>query len=279
MKRVRSSIASPVDADALAGRTIADFGEQWTRYAGNPGYYGSPALLADITGPLLSPSEISGRRVAEIGSGTGRIVRMLAAAGAARIVALEPSDSMLVLKRNTADLGDRVEYVQGRGEDLPGHGVFDLVFSIGVLHHVPDPRPIVVRAFEALKPGGRMLAWLYGREGNGLYLTLAQPLRAATKRLPHPVLATLCRLLDPPLWGYMKLCSYVRLPMHQYMNQHLARLSSNTRRLTIYDQLNPAWTKYYTRAEAFDLLAVAGFIDIRAHRRHGYSWTVIGTRQ
>jgi hypothetical protein len=77
----------------------------------------------------------------------------------------------------------------------------------------------------------------------------------------------------------MKLCSYVRLPMHQYMNQHLARLSSNTRRLTIYDQLNPAWTKYYTRAEAFDLLAVAGFIDIRAHRRHGYSWTVIGTRQ
>lgn len=278
MKRVRRSTAPPVDADALAGRTIADFGEQWTRYEDNPGYYGSPALLADITGPLLSPSEVTGRHVAEIGSGTGRIVRMLAAAGAARIVALEPSDSMPVLKRNTADLADRVEYVHGRGEDLPGHAVFDLVFSIGVLHHVPDPGPIVVRAFEALKPGGRMLVWLYGREGNGLYLTLAHPLRAATKRLSHPVLATLCRVLDPPLWGYMNLCKYVPLPMHRYMNQHLARLSPSIRRLTIYDQLNPAWAKYYTEAEARRLQAAAGFADIRLHRRHGYSWTVIGTR-
>jgi SAM-dependent methyltransferase len=278
MKRARTSTVPPKDADALAGRTIEDFGEQWTRYEDNPGYYGSLALFADITGPLLSPSEVSGRRVAEIGSGTGRIVRMLAAAGATRIVAVEPSDSIGALKRNTADLADRVEYVHARGEELPGQEVFDLVFSIGVLHHVPDPRPIVARAFEALRPGGRMLVWLYGREGNGLYLALALPLRAVTRRLPHPVLATVCRLLDPPLWGYMQLCKRVALPMHVYMNRHLVHLSSRARRLTIYDQLNPAWAKYYTETEARCLLAQAGFVDVRTYRRHGYSWAVMGTR-
>jgi len=50
------------------------------------------------------------------------------------------------------------------------------------------------------------------------------------------------------------------------------------RRLVIYDQLNPAYAKYYTREEAQDLLARQGFVDIRLHHRHGVSWTVLGTK-
>lgn len=50
------------------------------------------------------------------------------------------------------------------------------------------------------------------------------------------------------------------------------------RRLVIYDQLNPAYAKYYTRAEAYELLRQAGFDDVRLHHRHGYSWTAVGTR-
>jgi hypothetical protein len=50
------------------------------------------------------------------------------------------------------------------------------------------------------------------------------------------------------------------------------------RRLVIYDQLNPAYAKYYTQTEAEQLLARAGFSDVRTYHRHGYSWTVIGTK-
>jgi hypothetical protein len=56
-------------------------------------------------------------------------------------------------------------------------------------------------------------------------------------------------------------------------------MSPHKRRLAIYDQLNPAYAKYYTREEAAALLAAAGFVDIRLHHRHGYSWSVIGTKQ
>jgi SAM-dependent methyltransferase len=270
-------MAISADED-LAARSIADFGEQWSRYTENSGYYGSLELFADIVTPLMAPGDVSGRVVADIGSGTGRIVRMLAAAGASHIIALEPSEAMIALKRNTADIAGRVEYVHARGDALPGGGTLDLVVSFGVLHHVPNPQPIVRRAFEALRPGGKMLVWLYGREGNGLYLALALPLRAVTRRLPHRVLAALCRVLDVPLTAYVWLCGRMRLPMHQYMKNHLANLSPQIRRLTIYDQLNPAWAKYYTRAEAVELLTAAGFTDVRAHHRHGYSWSVIGTR-
>jgi hypothetical protein len=61
----------------LAARTIADFGDQWQRYTDNEGYYGDVDILEGTFGPLLKLEEIEGKRVAEIGSGTGRIVKML----------------------------------------------------------------------------------------------------------------------------------------------------------------------------------------------------------
>jgi len=75
------------------------------------------------------------------------------------------------------------------GELLPPSGDLDPVVSIGVLHHIPDPAPVVRAAFHALKPGGTMLAWLYGREGNEAYLAVAEPLRIVTRRMPHALLA------------------------------------------------------------------------------------------
>lgn len=258
-------------------RTIRDFGEQWTAYPENTGAYADRETLADIFGPLLSLDEVRGRRVAEIGSGSGRIVNMLLDSGVAHVTALEPSAAMEACRRNTAGRSDRVRYVNAPGEELPADG-FDYVLSIGVLHHIPDPRPVVDAAFAALKPGGRCLVWLYGREGNETYLRVATPLRALTTRMPHPMLGALCHLLALPLDLYILLCRYLPLPMRAYMNGVLAKWDRPTRRLTIYDQLNPATARYYRREEAEALLAGAGFAQVRLHHRHGYSWTAIGTR-
>ena len=149
-------------------KTIADFGEQWTRYTDNSGYYGSLALFADICEPLLSIEDVGGRIIADIGSGTGRIANMLLDAGAAHVTALEPSESFAVVKANTAERADRIEVIRGDGMAIPQDRNFDLVVSIGVLHHVENPGPIVEAANRALKPGGLIFIWLYGREGNGL---------------------------------------------------------------------------------------------------------------
>jgi SAM-dependent methyltransferase len=259
-------------------RTIDDFGEQWTAFQGNEGYYGSQELFSDVITPLATPDEFKGKAVADIGSGSGRIVRMLASAGARRILAVEPSAAMDVLKTNTAQLSDRIEYLQVTGDALPPKADLDWVVSFGVLHHIPEPAPVVRAAFHALKPGGRMLVWLYGREGNGLYLAVAQPLRRLTTRLPHATLTKVSSALQPVLARYAVLCESWSLPMRSYMRDHIARLSPEAQMLTIYDQLNPQYAKYYSRAEAENLLRDGGFVDIQLHHRHGYSWTVCGRK-
>lgn len=259
-------------------RTISDFGEQWTRYTENDGYYASLDLFRDICGPLLEHDELKGARVGEIGSGTGRIVKMLLAAGVDRVIAVEPSDAFDVLTANTADVAGKIDYVHGRGEDIPAGSDLDFVFSIGVLHHIYDPKPVVRAAYDALRPGGRVLIWLYGREGNETYLRFVEPLRNVTTRLPQPLLAGISHLLNVALAAYIPLCRYFPLPLRDYMTEVIGRFSWSKRFLVIYDQLNPAVARYYSRSQAESLLGEQGFTDIQLHHRHGYSWTVIGEK-
>jgi len=270
--------AKVAQTEALTQKTIADFGEQWVNYQLNPAYYGSVDLLADLFGPLLSLESVSNKRVADIGSGTGRIVNMLLDSGAAQVVAVEPSAAFAVLQKNTSRRSDRVMYINDRGEALPAGMELDLVVSMGVLHHIPQPEPVVAAAYKALRPGGQILVWLYGKEGNEYYLRFITPVRAVTKRLPHAVLNVACSLLCVALDVYIFGCRYMPLPMRDYMRNVLERFPRSVRRLTIYDQLNPAYSKYYSRIEAVELLARAGFTAVSAWNRHGYSWSVVGKK-
>jgi SAM-dependent methyltransferase len=259
-------------------RTIRDFGEQWTAYPDSEGFFGSAALFNDFFNPLVFDRDVAGRRVAEIGAGAGRFVNVLARAGAAHIVAVEPSAAFGVLREKTAAFGDRITYLNTTGDLLPGTGDLDYVFLIGVLHHIPDPDPVVAAAFRALRSGGKLAVWLYGREGNALTLTLVRSLRWLTRRLPHRGLDLSVGVIYPFFWCYMTACRWLPLPLAEYLRRVMLPLTPAKRRLVIYDQLNPEYAKYYTRAEARDVMARHGFSDVRLHHRHGISWTVLGTK-
>lgn len=259
-------------------QTIADFGEQWQRYTTNDGYYASQDLFQDICGPLLGADAFRGKRVGDIGSGTGRIVSMILDAGAAQVVAVEPSGAFDVLKANTAARADRIEYIRGPGEAIPADANLDYVLSIGVLHHIYDPLPVVRAAYAALRPGGKMLIWLYGHEGNEAYLRFVEPLRRITVKMPQPLLAGISHFLNLCLGAYIPLCRALPLPLRGYMNNVIGKFSWAKRYLVIYDQLNPTVARYYTREQAETLLTEAGFRNVRLHHRHGYSWTVIGEK-
>jgi SAM-dependent methyltransferase len=265
------------DMQKIDQRTIADFGDQWRRYTDNSGWYGSAELLADIIEPLVPVSEIRGKNVAEIGSGSGRVVAMLCEVGAEHVTAIEPSNAFSVLKENTSRLGKRVRCIHATGDQIPPDG-FDMIFSIGVIHHIVDPLPTLQAARRALRPGGKLLIWVYGLEGNTAYLAFARPLRAMLRYMPHIVIASLAWILEWPLRVHIFLSRWLPLPLKDYLQSVLRPLTADKRRLIIYDQLRPAHAKYYREREVCDLLEQSGFFDVKTHHRHGYSWTATGQR-
>lgn len=66
--------------------------------------------------------------------------------------------------------------------------------------------------------------------------------------------------------------------MHAYMNNVLAKWTPMIRFVAIYDQLNPAYAKYYTQSEVKNLLERNGFLNVSLYHRHEYSWTAIGRK-
>lgn len=118
-----------------------------------------------------------------------------------------------------------------------------------------------------------------GTRGNEIYLAVAKLLRLVTRKLPHWALQGVAGVLALPLSAYVWLCRYSRLnlPMRDYMLNVLDHLSYADRCITIYDQLNPHYAKYYRRAEVVELMQSAPFV-VDVHSRHGYGWTAIAIK-
>ncbi len=253
--------------------TISDFGEQWTHYTENRDFYASTEVLDSLFGPLLAKEDLAGKDLADVGAGTGRYTRMFHELGAASVLAVEPSDAVEVLERNTAGL-EGVTCLRATADETPPDR-FDWVFCIGVLQFIPDAEKALAAMGRGLRPGGRLFVWVYGKEGNRLYLALVRPLRAITRRLPHRLLDLLAGTLAYPAGWYAALCRALPLPMREYMRGYYSRLDHYSRKLVIYDQLNPTLARYYDRRELEALFDRSGFTDVRLHHRLGSSWSVV----
>ena len=263
----------------LESKCIEDFGEQWNYFTENKNYYASKDLFSDICGPNFPLTLIQNANVVDVGAGTGRITRILLDLGAKHVWSVEPSSAMQVLEKNTADFGTLVTYINTKGNDFKINQSIDLAFSIGVIHHIKYADLTIKNIYNNLKIGGKIVIWVYGQEGNLLYLCLVIPLRLLTRIMPHKFLLIFSSLLVKPLLIYSSFCKkYNWLPLSTYIINHLSKLGDEEIQLTIYDQLNPAYSKYYTKAQVLRLLKNAGFINISIHHRHGYSWTVVGDK-
>ncbi len=270
-------MTGPEPPDEEGSRTIADFGEQWTRFDNKEGYLGSVEQLSEQISPFFKTSDLAGLLIADVGAGTGRVAAQLVKAGAGEVVALEPSDAFERLRAVAAEHPGQITPLRLAAVQIPPRG-FDLVVCFGVLHHIPDPDTALRAFLHALRPGGQALIWVYGAEGNGAYLALASPLRVLTKRLPAPCLDAVVWALYPGLRVYMAIARVVPVPLHRYIRGVLSKLSRQHIRLTIYDQLNPHHARYYRREEILAEFAAAGFVQIESAHKNGYSWLVRGRR-
>jgi SAM-dependent methyltransferase len=172
----------------LAGESYAaSFGRQWNRYdVARPEE--DEATFRVKTGG--DPRELAGQLVLDAGCGGGRYARLLGAQGA-RVVGVDLSSAVDKAAALCAESPD-VAIVQADLLDLPvAEGAFDLVYSIGVLHHTPDPRRAFAQVARRVKAGGRLAVWLY-RRNTAPQEWLNSALRAVSTRLPAPVLEPLC---------------------------------------------------------------------------------------
>jgi SAM-dependent methyltransferase len=83
---------------------------------------------------------------------------------------------------------------------------YEVVYSIGVLHHLDEPRAGFEAVVRNTRPGGRFHCWVYAREGNAVVIALVDPLRRLASRLPWWLTKYgLATPLAVPFYAYAKL--------------------------------------------------------------------------
>jgi ubiquinone/menaquinone biosynthesis C-methylase UbiE len=103
---------------------------------------------------LVEQADLRGRRVLDVGCGTGTVATALAERAAARVWGVEPSAEMLAVAQGRVPRG--VGLKQGRAEELPfKDGWFERVVMSLVVHLLDRPRALA-EARRVLAPDGRL---------------------------------------------------------------------------------------------------------------------------
>ncbi len=224
----------------------------------------------------ITPLELSffkGKSFLDAGCGIGRNSRWPLEAGASSAHAFDCAEATVEVARQNLRAFPNCAVDCRSIYDLDSKDEYDVVISIGVIHHLRDPRRAVRNLVAALKPGGTLLLWVYAREGNETYLRFVNPLRSfVTSRIP-PWLA---RALAKPLTLLLKL--YVLLPHRQEYLRLLRERSFRHIEAMVFDQLLPNVSNYWRRQEVLDLVSGLPVRVLHMTHTHGMSWTLIAEK-
>jgi ubiquinone/menaquinone biosynthesis C-methylase UbiE/uncharacterized protein YbaR (Trm112 family) len=220
---------------------------------------------------------LRGRLLLDVGAGSGRHSYEAHRFGA-KVVAVDVGDAIHVARRN---LPADVITVQADAEELPFEdAAFDLVMSIGVLHHLPDPPRAVKSLARLVRPGGYVHIYVYWMPAQGWHRSLLRLVTAArrvTTRLPPPLLRTLAYPIAAALYGVFVLPYRIsrRVPRlervaHGFPLKTYADYPFGVCVNDQYDRFSAPIEWRFTADEVETMLRDAGFADVVVVENQGW---------
>jgi SAM-dependent methyltransferase len=242
-----------VSAEAYA----KSFGRQWNWFRGvqidsQNGTQDSDRRLQAATG--WRGADYTGALLLDAGVGAGRYAECAAAKGA-QVFGVDLSSAIDAAFENVGRLPN-VHLVQADIFAMPfREGTFDLAYSIGVLHHTPDPRAAFDRVAATVKPGGSLAIYVYDRYG----MFFSDLWRKITTRLPHRLMMVMTLAAIPLYYVY-------RIPFLGKILQTLVPISMSPnwreRWLDTFDWYTPPYQWKYLYPEIFRWFRENRFTDI-----------------
>lgn len=263
-------------------QTAKAFASSWNNLPAGSVY--TTAQFEDWMAPLAR-ADLEGREVLELGCGNGSLLVHACTWSPARIVGVDLGDSVRTARANVAQFAcatiEQADLVEYRSAG------FDVVYCIGVLHHLKQPHAGFASVLRNTRPGGRFHCWVYAREGNALVRLVVEPLRRVTSRLPWWFTKHLVATpLVAPYFVYAKLLRTLGeraprwLPLRDY-SLWIAQRGFAFFRHVAFDQLVTPQTCYLSRADLEDWLAQAPEVEPGSGYlilRNGNSWKFGGRR-
>ncbi|MFA6955310.1 MAG: class I SAM-dependent methyltransferase [Thermoanaerobaculia bacterium] len=166
--------------DSVDRKTADAFAASWNDLPAGSVY--TRAQFTDWFDPV-TPDDLRGRRVLELGFGNGSLLHHVAGCAPAVLTGVELGDTAGVTRANIpASYAGELTLIHGDLTRVDA-GLHDVVYCIGVIHHLDEPVEGFRAVLRHVADGGCFHCWVYAREGNALVIALVDPLRRVASRL------------------------------------------------------------------------------------------------
>ncbi len=250
---------TPEKLDSGKAATAENFGWQWQHFVQSDELYADQFLgwIAPVR-----PEFFQDKVVLEGGCGKGRHTQLAASWGARDVIGVDLSDAVETAFAAIRKL-ENAHIVQADIYQLPFARVFDYAFSVGVLHHLPDPLSGFRSLAAKVKNGGSLSAWVYGAENNEWITRFVDPLRKRfSSRISRRALlhiskapAVLVYLATKLVYGPLNRSpAGAKVARHLFYNDYLSAISQfgwREQHTIVFDHL-VAPTSHYIQREDFE---------------------------
>lgn len=204
-----------------------------------------------VLGDVLPPNKIKEKIVLDAGCGQGRFSYFSHKYGAATVIAFDLGEQTLLAQKNLRGKED-VHVVQASIYDAPFKSVFDLIFCIGVIHHLPEPEKGFRNLYELLKKDGKVFIWVYGYSS---IIPVIKVLRKFTLGKSLKFNRILGFLVAIPLYAMNQFYNFLKIvplcekfaeliPFHMYHDRGFSNIWTIS-----FDKINSGIAHYYKRED------------------------------
>ena len=266
-------------------KTVESFGEEWTKFdsfSSQEIKNAGDQYFDIVTEDILNKNTI----VLDLGCGTGRWSKYIGDK-AGFIEAIDPSAAVFAAHHLTSDMTN-IRITQASSDNIPfADESFDLMMSLGVLHHIPDTEMALKSGVRKVKKGGYVLLYLYYALDNRSFLFksffyVSALVRFIVSSLPAFLKKIVCDLIAVFIYMPLVLLSkivkaifpgsnlYNKIPLSYYIDK-----SFNIIRNDALDRFGTPLEQRFSRQQIDQMMRNSGLSDIVFSENMPY-WHVIG---
>ena len=287
-RKIASFVNKTNEEKNIDWKTVDSFGDEWTKF--NSFSDEEIETIGKEYFEICDDSILNKSMTAlDVGCGTGRWSRYVIPR-AGFVEAIDPSHAVLAADTLIGHY-DNVRITQAEVSNLPfPDNSFDFVFSLGVLHHIPDTPQAMKDCVKKLKPGGHFLVYLYYALDNRstafkMLFHLSNVLRVLVNKLPQTIKALVCDILAAliylPLVSITRFFKYLspssswwkKIPLSAYHNK-----SFNIMRNDSLDRFGTPLEQRFTKKEITSMMEESGLTDITFSPNVAF-WHAVGRKK
>ncbi|WP_395624172.1 class I SAM-dependent methyltransferase [Sphingomonas daechungensis] len=277
-----------VDLHNLDPKTVEGFGEEWGAYTQLALNRDEHRRMFDQYFAIFPFEKLPGGAEGfDLGCGSGRWAELVAEK-VGRLHCIDPSAKALAVAQRRLERSPNTTFHQSGVDSIPlPDASQDFGYSLGVLHHIPDPQAGLRSCVAKLKPGAPFLVYLYYAFDNRprwfrwLWRgsdVLRRGLSQLPFRLRKAVTTLIAALVYWPLARTALALGKLGIPVEAFPLSAYSRSSFYTMRTDALDRFGTRLEHRFERAEIELMMRDAGLENIRFHDGIPY-WVACGFRR